>query len=113
MFHLGDGYLCTSRILLPSGDNGETLEAAPNEENEIQEVQYKFGALNGHQRPTKAPHPHLNKCKYNVLLAWESGEKIYESLSVLEADASVTLAAYGGLKGTRILYKVTNMIFPV
>ena len=53
MFHLGDEYLCTSRILLPPGDNGESLEAAANEEGETQDVQYKFGALNDHQRPPR------------------------------------------------------------
>ena len=26
MFHLGDDYLCTTKILLPPGDNGENLE---------------------------------------------------------------------------------------
>ena len=46
--------------------------------------------------PPKAPYPNLNECKYNVLLAWESGEKFYEPLSVLEADAPVTLATYYG-----------------
>ena len=80
MFHLGDECLCTSKIM-PPGDNGESLGAAVNEGGVIQDVQYKFGVLNGHQRPPKAPYPNLNKCKYNVLLARESGEKIYEPLS--------------------------------
>ena len=35
MFHLGDVYLCTTKILLPPGDNGENLEAAANEESKI------------------------------------------------------------------------------
>ena len=47
MFHLSNEILCT-KIQLPPGDNGESLEAASNEEGEIQDVQYKFGALNGH-----------------------------------------------------------------
>ena len=29
--YLGDEYLCTSTILLPPGDTGESLEAAANE----------------------------------------------------------------------------------
>ena len=33
MFHLGDEYLCPTKILPPPGDNGENLEAAANEEN--------------------------------------------------------------------------------
>ena len=57
VFHLGDEHLYTSKILLPPGDNGESLEATANEENEIQEVQYKFGALDGHQRPPRHQIP--------------------------------------------------------
>ena len=53
---------------------------------------FKFRALNGHQGPPKAPDPNLNKCKYNGLAVWETGEKIYEPLSVLETDAPVTFA---------------------
>ena len=53
VLHPGDEYLCTSNILLPPGDNGESLGAACNEEGMIQDVQYKFGALNGHQRPPR------------------------------------------------------------
>ena len=74
----------------------------------IKDVQYKFGAQNGHQRtppPPKAPYPNLNKCKYNVLLAWESGEKFYEPLAVLEADAPVTLATCDGWKRHKNLAK--------
>ena len=51
LFHLGDAYICTTNILLPPGDNRKTLEAAVNEENKINDDLYKFGALNGLQRP--------------------------------------------------------------
>ena len=44
-------------------------------------------------------------CKYDVLLAWESGEKIYEPLSILETDAPVTLATYDGWKTHKNLAK--------
>ena len=57
VFHLGDDYICTTKILLAPGDNGETLEAATNEENEINGDLYKLGALNSLQRPPKAPYP--------------------------------------------------------
>ena len=30
-FHLGDDNLCTTKVLLPPGDNGENLDAAANE----------------------------------------------------------------------------------
>ena len=51
MFHLGDEYLCTSKIILPPGDNGENLEEAANEEDKINDVLYKYKAQKGHQRP--------------------------------------------------------------
>ena len=96
MFHLGDDYLCPSKILLPPGDNGKNPEAAANEENKINDDLYKFRALKDHQGPLKAPDPNLKKCKYNVLVAWEAGEKIYEPLSVLETDAPVSFATGKG-----------------
>ena len=73
VFHLDDEYLCTSKLLPPPGDNGEILEAAANEEGVTLDVQYKIEALNGHQRPPKAPYPNLNKCKYHVLVTWVTG----------------------------------------
>ena len=51
MFHLANDYLCPSKILLHTGDNGENLEAADNEENEINDDLYQFRALNDHQGP--------------------------------------------------------------
>ena len=38
----------------------------------------------------------MNKCKYNVLVDWKSGEKINEPISLLEADAPVTFTTYDG-----------------
>ena len=57
MFHLGDDYLFTTKILLPPGVNGETLETAVNEESEISDDLYQLKALIGHQGPLKAPGP--------------------------------------------------------
>ena len=105
MFHLGDEYLCTSKIILPPGYNGESPEAAANEEDAINDDLYKHKAQKGHQRPHKAPYPNLNMCKYNVLLAWQSWEKIYEPVSVLEEDGSGTLATYDGWKMHKNLAK--------
>ena len=81
MFHLGDDYLCTTKILLPPGDNGDNLDDAANEKNKINDDLYKFKALTGHQGPLKAPGPNWKKCQYNVLVEWETGEKTYEPLS--------------------------------
>ena len=66
-------------------------EAAANEENEINDDLYKFRALNGHQGPLKATDPNWKGCKYNALVEWNTGEKTYEPLSVLDADDPVNL----------------------
>ena len=61
------------------------LEAA-NEDNKISDDLYKFRALIGHQGPLKPTDPNWKGCKYNVLVDWETGEKTYEPLSVLEGQ---------------------------
>ena len=99
MFHLGDDYLCTTRILLPPGDNGENLEAATNEETKISDDLYKLKALIGHQGPLKALGPNWKEFQYNVLIEWETGEKTYEPLSVLAAYNSFTWASYTKVNG--------------
>ena len=63
IFHLDDDYLCTTKILLSPGDNGENMEAVANEESMINDDLYKLKALIGHQRPPKAPNPNLKRCK--------------------------------------------------
>ena len=103
MFHLGDDYHCPSKILLPPRENWENLEAGANEESEINDYLYNLKALIGHHRPPKAPGPKLKKCKYNVLVAWETGKKIYETLSVLETDLQLHLPPMMAGKGTRTL----------
>ena len=55
MFHLGDDYICPSKILLPPGDNGVNLEAAANEERKIKDDLYKLKALISHQGPPPPP----------------------------------------------------------
>ena len=54
-------------------------------------------------RDPKARDPNLKKYKFNVLVAWETGEKIYKPLSVLETDALVTFASCDGWKWYRNL----------
>ena len=70
------------------------LEAAPNDDNEISDALFKFRALIGHQGPFKPTDPNWKGCKYNVIVDCETGEKTYEPLSVLAADAPVTCAMY-------------------
>ena len=57
IFHIGDGYLCTTKILLCPGDNGENLEAAANEERKTNDDLYKLKALVGNQRPPRHQTP--------------------------------------------------------
>ena len=83
----------------------EHLDAAVNEENELNDVLYKFRALIGHQGPLKETDLILKGCKYKILVAWEPGEKINEPLSVLETAAPVTFATYHGWKRYRNLAK--------
>ena len=70
------------------------LEAAANEDNEINDDLFKFRALIGHQGPLKPADPNWKVCKFNVLVEWETGEKTYEPLSILAADDPVTCATY-------------------
>ena len=70
------------------------LEAAANAANEIRNDLFKFRALIGHQGPLKPTDPNWKRCKYNVLVDWETGAKTYEPLSVLAADDPVTCAMY-------------------
>ena len=70
------------------------LEAAANEDNEINDDLIKFRALIGYQGPLKPTDPNWKGCKFNVLVEWETGEKTYEPLSILAADDPVTCATY-------------------
>ena len=70
------------------------LEAAANEDNEINDDLFKFRALIGHQGPLKPTDPNWKGCKFNVLVEWETGEKTYEPLSILAADDPVTCVTY-------------------
>ena len=70
------------------------LEAAANEDSEINDDLFKFRALIGHQGPLKPTDPNWKGCKFNVLVEWETGEKTYEPLSILAAEDPVTCATY-------------------
>ena len=141
MLHLGDDYLCPTKILPAHQDNGERLlayvtikeveeiekanreryqnqsynfgtgngklekiisysqhvdhqEPVTNEDNETNDDLYKLRALIGHQGPPKAPDPNLKRCKYNVHVEWETGEKTHEPLPVLATDDLVTCTSY-------------------
>ena len=75
MFHLGDDYLCTTIILLPPGDNGENLDAAANEDSEMNDDLYKLKALIGHQGPLKASGPNWKSANIMSLFNGKLGRR--------------------------------------
>ena len=70
------------------------LEAATNDDNEINDDLFQFRTLIGHQGPLKPTDSDWKGCKFNVLVEWETGEKTYDSLSIFAADDPVTCATY-------------------
>ena len=68
-------------------------ESVTNEENKTNDVLYKLRASIGHQGPPNAPEPNLNRCKYNVLIEWETGEKTHEPIPGLATDNPATCAS--------------------
>ena len=59
-------------------------------------------SINWPSQTPKAPGPNMKRCMYNVLLEWETGEKIHEPISVLTEDDLVTCESYA--KGNGISY---------
>ena len=70
------------------------LEAEASKDHDITEDLFKFRALIGHQGSLKPTDPNWKGCKYIVLVDWETGEKTYETLSVLAAGDPVTCPTY-------------------
>ena len=69
-------------------------EPVANEKNKTNDDLHKLRASIGHQKLPEAPDPSLNRCKYNVHVEWETGEKTHEPLPVLATDDPVTCASY-------------------
>ena len=74
-------------------------DTAVNEENKTNDDLYKLRILIGHQGPPNTPSPNWKKCKSNVDVEWETGEKTYEPLSALPADDPVTWAYHAKKSG--------------
>ena len=74
------------------------------EEQDDDQVIWKFKHIPGHQSPLKKGDPGYNGYKFNVLVEWETGESTYEPLDVdITADDPVTCAIYA--KEKRLLNK--------
>ena len=55
---------------------------------------FKFRSIIGHQCPLAASDPDSKGSKCNVLVEWETGENMYEPLSIIADDGPVTYVAY-------------------
>jgi hypothetical protein len=55
---------------------------------------FKFRRITAHQGPLCSSDKDWKGSKYNVLVAWETGETTYDPLKTIEADDPVTCAEY-------------------
>ena len=55
---------------------------------------FKFRDIVAHQGPLESTDPNHKGSKYNVMVEWESGEVIYEPLTLISKDDPITCAAY-------------------
>ena len=90
-FGTGNGKL---KKIISYSQNVDHQESVTNEKNETNDYLYKLRESIGHQGPPEAPDPNLNRCKYNVHVEWETGEKTHDPLPVLATDDPVTCASY-------------------
>ena len=72
----------------------EHLENAQDHDMGMDQELYRFRAIIGQQGPLLASDPDWKGSKYNVQVAWETGEITFEPLSIIAADDPVTCAAY-------------------
>ena len=72
----------------------EHLENAQDHDMGMDQELYRFRAIIGHQGPLLASDPDWIGSKYNAQVEWETGEIIFEPLSIIAADDPVTCAAY-------------------
>ena len=70
------------------------LETTKDNDLGMDEELSKFRAIIGHKGPMKATDPEWKGSKYNAQVEWETGEFMFEPLSVITADDQVTCAAY-------------------
>ena len=70
------------------------LEAAQENDIGMDQEDFRFRAIIGHQSPLKVTHPDWKGSRYNVQVEWETWEVTFESLSVIAAGDPFTCAAY-------------------
>ena len=70
------------------------LEQAEEQDNSMDQELYKFRGIIGCKAPSKATDHNWKVSKWNVQIEWETGEIVFELLSVRAADDPITCAAY-------------------
>ena len=76
----------------------ELVEYINDEENN-DEVLWKFKRIASHQGPLRPGHPDYKGSTYNVMVEWENGQVSSEPLSIIGADDPITCAIYAKEKG--------------
>ena len=72
----------------------EHFENAQDNDMGMDQEIFKFRSIIEHQGPLTASDPDWKGSRYNVQEEWETGEIIFEPLSIIAADDPVTCAAY-------------------
>ena len=70
------------------------LEQTDEQDNSMDQDLYRLRAKIGHEGPFKATDPNWKGSKCNVQIELETGEIIFQPLSVIAADDPITCAAY-------------------
>jgi hypothetical protein len=63
-------------------------------DNDDQEIGWKFKKIVAHQGPLTSKDKDWKGSMWNVMIEWENGEVIAESLSTVAADNPITCALY-------------------
>ena len=74
------------------------LEKSEAEEANLNSM-WKFRVIIGQQGPLVPTDPEYNKSKYNVQVEWETGEIMFEPLSIIARDDPITCAVYAKKHG--------------
>ena len=83
-------------------DHGQPLEDLKimdyilrcTDDEEDQDSLFKYRDIVAHQSPLEPTNPNHKRSKYNVMVEWESGEVILESLPLISKDNPVTCTLY-------------------
>jgi hypothetical protein len=72
----------------------ECIEKLEDEDLTLEQKDWTFTDVIGHQGPLRKSHKDCKGYPYNVLLLWEEGSEKYEPLDIIIKDDPMTLASY-------------------